>query len=83
MANTQTVLAAQPRNEFGKGAARRLRRDFRVPVVIYGLDLAPLHAHVDILEFHAILRNEGTNAVIELDLEGERHLVMVLSLIHI
>lgn len=77
MANTQTVLAAQPRNEFGKGAARRLRRDFRIPVVVYGLNLEPMHVHVDILEFHAILRNEGTNAVIELDLEGDKHLVMV------
>jgi len=77
MANTQTVLAAQPRNEFGKGAARRLRRDFRIPMVVYGLNLEPMHVHVDILEFHAILRNEGTNAVIELDLEGDKHLVMV------
>lgn len=72
-----TVLAAQPRTEFGKGAARRLRRDSRVPVVVYGLDLEPLHVHVDILEFQAILRNEGVNAVLELEVEGEQHLVMV------
>ena len=77
MANTQTVLAAQPRNEFGKGAARRLRRDFRIPVVVYGLNLEPMHVHVDILEFHAILRNEGVNAVLELEIEGQDHLVMI------
>lgn len=77
MANNLTVLAAQPRNEFGKGAARRLRRDFRVPAVVYGLGLEPMHVHVDILEFHAILRNEGANAVLELELEGEQHLVMI------
>ena len=29
-------LEAQPRSDFGKGAARRLRRDGRVPAVLYG-----------------------------------------------
>lgn len=77
MATNLTVLAAQPRNEFGKGAARRLRREGRVPVVVYGLDLEPLHVHVDILELQAILRNEGVNAVLELEVDGEQHLTMV------
>lgn len=72
-----TRLKAEVRNEFGKGAARRLRRDFRVPVVVYGNDLDPMHVHVDILELQAILRNEGVNAVIELEVEGQDHLVMI------
>ena len=29
-------IAAEPRNEFGKGAARRVRREGRVPAVLYG-----------------------------------------------
>ena len=29
-------IAAEPRNEFGKGAARRIRRDRQVPAVVYG-----------------------------------------------
>ena len=29
-------LDAEPRSDFGKGAARRLRRDGRIPVVVYG-----------------------------------------------
>lgn len=77
MATNLTVLAAQPRNEFGKGAARRLRRSGRVPAVVYGLGLEPMHVHVDILELQAVLRNEGTNAVLELEVEGEQHLTMV------
>ena len=32
----QISLAAQSRNDFGKGAARRLRREGRVPAVVYG-----------------------------------------------
>ena len=31
MAEKTPTLAAQPRTEFGKGAARRLRREWRVP----------------------------------------------------
>ena len=31
-----TRLKGEVRTEFGKGASRRLRRDFRVPVVVYG-----------------------------------------------
>ncbi|MGI9198031.1 MAG: 50S ribosomal protein L25 [Candidatus Nanopelagicales bacterium] len=29
-------LVAEPRSDFGKGAARRLRRDGRIPAVLYG-----------------------------------------------
>ncbi|KGM18179.1 MULTISPECIES: 50S ribosomal protein L25/general stress protein Ctc [Corynebacterium] len=72
-----TRLKGEVRTEFGKGASRRLRREFRVPVVVYGNDLDPLHVHVDILELQAILRNEGVNAVIELEVEGQDHLVMI------
>lgn len=72
-----TRLKGELRTEFGKGASRRLRRDFRVPAVVYGNDLDPMHVHVDILEFQAILRNEGVNAVLELEIEGQDHLVMI------
>lgn len=70
-------LKAEVRNEFGKGASRRLRRNFRIPAVVYGNGQDPLHVHVDILEFQAILRNEGVNAVLELEVEGTDHLVMI------
>jgi len=36
-------LAAESRTEFGKGAARRTRRAGRIPAVLYGTDLAPIH----------------------------------------
>ncbi|GAA1474788.1 50S ribosomal protein L25/general stress protein Ctc [Corynebacterium felinum] len=78
MSAENIIIAAAPRNEFGKGAARRLRRDVRVPGVVYGLELeTPIHFHADLLEIHALLRRHGSNAVFELDLEGEKHLVMV------
>ncbi len=39
----QITLPAAPRSEFGKGAARRLRRDNRVPAVLYGHGSEPIH----------------------------------------
>ena len=36
-------LQAQLRDEFGKGAARRVRRDGRVPAVMYGHGTDPVH----------------------------------------
>ena len=36
-------LEAEPRSDFGKGAARRLRRDGRVPAVLYGEGTALVH----------------------------------------
>jgi len=36
-------IAAEPRTEFGKGAARRERRAGRVPAVLYGHGTAARH----------------------------------------
>lgn len=75
---TYPTISAQPRTEFGKGFARRLRAAGQVPGVIYGADIeSPIHFSVDILELHALLRAHGSNAVLDLDIEGEKHLTMV------
>ena len=77
MANTRPVLKAEVRNEFGKGFARRLRVAGKVPGVVYGHGVDVLHFAVDRLELTALVRAHGVNAVFELELEGEQHLVMV------
>ncbi len=71
------VIKAQARNEFGKGAARRLRRAGQVPGVIYGSNTEPIHFAADILELHSLIRNYGANAVLELEIDGDQHLTMV------
>ncbi|MDY3126797.1 MAG: 50S ribosomal protein L25/general stress protein Ctc [Corynebacterium sp.] len=71
------VIEATPRNEFGKGAARRLRREGLVPGVIYGHGIDPIHFAASRLELHSLLRNHGSNAVLELNIDGESHLTMV------
>ena len=69
-------LVATVRTEFGKGASRRARRDFKVPAVLYGHNTEPRHLLLGALEFAAVLRAHGTNALLTLDIEGEEQLAL-------
>ena len=53
----QLTLAAETRDRVGKGASRSLRRDGRVPAVIYGQNKDPLAIH---LEEKALVKALGT-----------------------
>lgn len=75
MSNT-TKLAVTNRPEKGKGAARRARREGNVPAVLYGHGTDPVHLHLPARELAAILRANGTNAVIDLDIEGKSQLAL-------
>lgn len=75
--NKTKILNGEFRKEFGKGASRRLRRDGRLPGVLYASHQEPVHFHVDLLEAQALIRYEGVNAVFELELEGDQYLSMV------
>jgi ribosomal protein L25 (general stress protein Ctc) len=70
MSNTLT-LPAETRAKTGKGASRVLRREGRVPVVVYG-GAEPLAAHVEEKELVRQL-NTGTffDGVIEVVLDGQ------------
>ena len=71
------IIKAEPRTVFGKGYARRLRRDWKVPGVIYGSDQEPVHFAVPLLDIQSLVRNNGVNAVLELEIDGEQYLTMV------
>ena len=77
MAITPTVIKGERREEFGKGSARRLRRDGKIPGVLYEKAIENIHFAVDRIEMTAIVRNDGANAIVELDLDGEKLLAMV------
>ncbi|MEY8567212.1 50S ribosomal protein L25/general stress protein Ctc [Corynebacterium sp.] len=79
MATNITRISALPRNEFGKGAARRLRRDWRIPAVLYGTFHEPIHVSFDLLEFQGIVRNIGVNAILEVEVDGQDNLCMIKS----
>ena len=77
MAITPTVIKGERREEFGKGSARRLRRDGKIPGVLYEKGIENIHFAVDLIEMTAIVRNDGANAIVEIEIDGEKLLAMV------
>jgi len=69
MANETTRLNASVREIEGSRSNRRLRREGRVPAVLYGGDGEPVHFSVDQRELRHALHASG--AVIELSLDGD------------
>ena len=73
----QETLRVTERVTSGSRASRRLRRDGRVPGVVYGSDLATRSVHVSSQELYGALRTEaGLNAILELDIEGAKVLAI-------
>lgn len=68
-----TTLAAEERTEFGKGAARRVRRAHKVPAVLYGHGNAPRHLSLPGHDLMLALKHGGANALLTLQLsDGEQ-----------
>ncbi|GAA1525856.1 50S ribosomal protein L25/general stress protein Ctc [Brevibacterium permense] len=69
-------LLAEARNEFGKGAARRIRRSGRIPAVIYGHGGDPVHVS---LEGHAtMLALKHANALLEIEsTDGSKNVLAI------
>jgi len=63
---SEVKLTAESRTEFGKGAARRLRRAHKIPAVLYGHGSDPVHVA---LPGHAtMLALKHSNTLLTLDL---------------
>ncbi|MGZ2411538.1 large subunit ribosomal protein L25 [Sphingomonas sp. F9_3S_D5_B_2] len=70
----QLTLPAEARDRAGKGASRALRRDGRVPAVVYGEKREPLSIHVEEKLLSKILSSgHFMNSVIMIDLGGKVH----------
>jgi large subunit ribosomal protein L25 len=68
------TLAAEARDRAGKGASRAVRREGRVPCVIYGNKEAALPIHVEAKRLVKLLSSgHFMNSVIELELDGKVH----------
>lgn len=67
-------LSASVRSEFGKGAARRLRREEMIPAVVYGHGAAPVH--VALPSYDMMMALKTPNVLIHLDVEGKKQLVI-------
>ncbi|KND44430.1 MULTISPECIES: 50S ribosomal protein L25/general stress protein Ctc [Streptomyces] len=70
----EVKLEAETRTEFGKGAARRIRRASKVPAVVYGHGADPVHIT---LPGHALqLALRTPNVLLSLDIEGKTQLAI-------
>lgn len=72
-------LVAELRDAFGKGAARKLRREGRVPVVAYGHGAEPLHLSLDAHDVFLATKGQA-NALLTVDVNGEEFLALVKEL---
>jgi large subunit ribosomal protein L25 len=70
----EVKIPAELRTEFGKGAARRVRRANKVPAVIYGHGADTKHVTVPGHELLLALRT--ANVLIALDIDGTTELVI-------
>ncbi|HEU5035373.1 MAG TPA: 50S ribosomal protein L25/general stress protein Ctc [Nocardioides sp.] len=69
-------IKAEKRTEFGKGAARRIRREDKVPAVVYGHGNEPIHLTLPGHETMMALKHGGANALLELDIDGDTQLAL-------
>jgi large subunit ribosomal protein L25 len=70
----QLTLPAEARDRAGKGASRALRRDGRVPAVVYGEKQEPLSIHVEEKLLSKMLHTgHFMNSVVMIDFKGKPH----------
>lgn len=73
---SETKIQAEPRTEFGKGAARRIRRADKVPAVLYGHGTDPVHITMPGHETMLALKHGGVNALLTIEVEGTSQLAL-------
>ena len=69
-------IKAEARTEFGKGAARRIRRQDKVPAVVYAHGEEPQHITLPGHDTMMALKHGGANALLELDIDGKTQLAL-------
>jgi large subunit ribosomal protein L25 len=70
----EVKLTAELRTEFGKGAARRIRRAHKVPAVLYGHGSDPLH--ISLPGHETLLALRTANALLSIDVDGTTQLAL-------
>ena len=70
----EVKLTAELRTEFGKGAARRIRRAHKVPAVLYGHGTDPIH--ISLPGHETLLALRTANALLSIDVNGKSQLAL-------
>jgi len=72
-----STLKAEARERVGKGSARALRREGKIPAVIYGDKQAPLAITVSAKEIYYRIYNGGfSTTVLDIDVDGKTYHVL-------
>ncbi|MEI2820345.1 MAG: 50S ribosomal protein L25/general stress protein Ctc [Marmoricola sp.] len=74
--SSEEKIKAEIRTEFGKGAARRIRRDGKVPAVIYGHGHDPVHLTMPGHDTMMALKHGGANALLHIEADGKTLLAL-------
>ncbi len=70
----EVTIVAEARTEFGKGAARRIRRADKIPAVLYGHGTDPVH--ITLPGHETLLALRTANALLSIELEGGAQLAL-------
>ncbi|RNL78338.1 50S ribosomal protein L25/general stress protein Ctc [Nocardioides marmorisolisilvae] len=73
---SEDLIIAETRSEFGKGAARRIRRANKVPAVIYGHGNDPIHVTLPGHDTLMAIKHGGANAVLNIEIDGKVQLAL-------
>ena len=65
------AFEATSRNEFGKGAARRLRREGLIPAVIYGTTTEPVHVALNGHDLVQALKKRA-GLILDITVDGKK-----------
>jgi large subunit ribosomal protein L25 len=71
---SDTKLTAEKRTQFGKGAARKIRRDHKIPAVMYGHGSEPVHITLPGHDTMMALKN--VNALLTIVIDGDEQLAL-------
>ena len=71
------ALQVQPREDLQKSQTKLLRSKGEVPAVLYGYEVEPVTIAVNEIELLKTIRDEGRNAILTLNIDGESYNVML------
>jgi large subunit ribosomal protein L25 len=67
-------LVAEKRTQFGKGAARKIRRDHKIPAVMYGHGAEPVH--ITLPGHDTMMALKVANALLTIVVDGDEQLAL-------
>jgi large subunit ribosomal protein L25 len=74
--SAESKITAESRTEFGKGAARRIRRADKVPAVLYGHGGDPVHITLPGHDTMLALKHGGANALLTITVDGNEQMAL-------